>query len=232
MTMKVLLAGDSTVASCPAGETPMSGWGAHLAAPLNVLVTVQRLAAGMEPVVVDVVNVAKGGANTSSFRGEGLWDALVLASEPGDLALIQFGHNDQKLPSLAADYGYTRNLRAFVEDAREHELIPVLCTPIMRRRFVDGVLVDTLGEFPGVVRDLAARLEAPLVDLHAATRSLFARLGDDGSRHLFTQFAPDEHPLYRFGISDDTHVTVTGAATIARIVAEDIADLVVGLIDE
>ena len=32
----VLLGGDSTVAACPAHETPMSGWGAHLGAPLNM----------------------------------------------------------------------------------------------------------------------------------------------------------------------------------------------------
>lgn len=232
MTMKVLLAGDSTVAACPAGETPMSGWGAHLAAPLNVLVTMQRLAAGLDPVVIDVVNVAKGGANTSSHRGEGLWDALLLAADPGDLVLLQFGHNDQKIPSLAFDRGYARHLRAFVDDAREQELIPVLCTPVMRRHFVDGVLVDTLGEFPSAVRNLAAHLEAPLVDLHAATRALLTQLGDDASRDLFTQFAPDEHPLYRQGIADDTHTNVLGATTIARIVADEIADLVVGLIDE
>ena len=29
--MKILLAGDSTVAACPSYEYPMSGWGAHLA---------------------------------------------------------------------------------------------------------------------------------------------------------------------------------------------------------
>ena len=48
--MKLILAGDSTVAACPSFEYPMSGWGAVLP-PL-----VWRWAA--------VHNLAKGGATT------------------------------------------------------------------------------------------------------------------------------------------------------------------------
>lgn len=102
--MKILLAGDSTVANCPTHEYPMNGWGAHLAAE------VYSWAA--------VYNYAKGGASTESFREEGLWAALLAEAGKGDLVLIQFGHNDQKRPHLAARTGYAANLRTMLAEVR------------------------------------------------------------------------------------------------------------------
>jgi lysophospholipase L1-like esterase len=61
--MKILLAGDSTVANCPTHEYPMSGWGAQL--PRHVYTWAA------------VHNLAKGGASTESFREEGLWEQLL-----------------------------------------------------------------------------------------------------------------------------------------------------------
>src|SRR5659263_267485 len=151
----------------------MSGWGAHLGAPLNAALAFRASQAGRQAQVVGVVNVAKGGANTSSFRGEGLWDALLLAASTGDLVIMQFGHNDQKIPTLAPREGFARNLERFVEECRERGLRPVLCTSVARRRFVEGRLVPTLGDYPDAVLELGARLDVPVVDLHAVTSRLY-----------------------------------------------------------
>jgi len=92
--VKILLAGDSTVANCPTYEYPMTGWGAHLAPHLYNWGA--------------VYNFAKGGATTEAFRREGLWDSLLQQAGEGDLVLVQFGHNDQKYPHLAARTGVRR----------------------------------------------------------------------------------------------------------------------------
>src|SRR6476661_362395 len=60
--MKILLAGDSTVADCPTQEFPMSGWGAQLPPHTYRWGSVH--------------NFAKGGASTESFRDEGRWADL------------------------------------------------------------------------------------------------------------------------------------------------------------
>lgn len=227
--MKVLLSGDSTVAACPALETPMSGWGSHLGAPLNAYLAARR---ATEPVVVDVVNVAKGGANTASIRGEGLWDALLLLAEPGDVVVIQFGHNDEKIPTLAARGGYLRNLHAMLDECDELGLVPVLCTPVGRRTFEGARYVDSHGDYPDVVRELAAERGVALVDLTAETGRLYEELGPEGSRSLFTQFAPNVHPLYRLGVSDDTHFSLAGATAVADIVARGILPAVLGALGD
>lgn len=231
--MKILLAGDSTVAACPATETPMSGWGAHLGAPLNARLACALLASGRRtyddpPLVVPVVNVAKGGATTASHRAEGLWAALLEQAAPGDGVVLQFGHNDQKLPQLAAWGGYRDNLDRFVTEAEDADCWVVLCTPVLRRRPPDdppGLAVDH-GEYPEAVRELAAARGTGLIDLTALTRALHDRLGHNGSAALFTRFAPGVHPLYPDGIADDTHYCVDGAARVADLVAEHLVPMV------
>ena len=117
--MKILLAGDSTVANCPTHEYPMSGWGAHLAPHSYTWAAVH--------------NFAKGGASTESFREEGLWGRLLAEAGDGDLVLIQFGHNDQKKQHLAARTGYAANLRTMAGEVQNLGALPVVCTPVERR---------------------------------------------------------------------------------------------------
>lgn len=214
--MKILLAGDSTVANCPAQEFPMSGWGAHLA-PLTY-----RWGA--------VHNFAKGGAGTESFREEGLWADLLAATDAGDLVLVQFGHNDQKKQHLAARTGYAANLRTMVGEVRACGAVPVLCTPVERRHFLDApasdaVLEESLEDYPEVVRELCQELAVPVVDLNAWTRGLYRRLGPDRSRDLFCHFAPGEHAHWPDGLADNTHFSQSGAALVAAEVARQLGAL-------
>nr|WP_269449752.1 rhamnogalacturonan acetylesterase [Auraticoccus cholistanensis] len=220
-----MLAGDSTVAACPATETPMSGWGPHLGAPLNRRLTEAAVRAG-EPVrTVAVLNTARGGATTESHRQEGLWAALLAELRPQDVVLLQFGHNDSKAEHLAARTGYTTNLERAGEEVLQRGGRPVLCTPVARRRFVEGRLVDTHGDYPGAVRELAGRRGWPCLDLARSTTELYARLGEEGSRALFTHFGRGEHPLYPDGCADDTHFSFDGAVAVAELVAEELAGL-------
>ncbi|KNH16060.1 GDSL family lipase [Arthrobacter sp. ZBG10] len=211
--MKILLAGDSTVAACPAYEFPMSGWGAHLA-PLTYTWAA-------------VHNFAKGGASTESFRGEGLWDRLLAETGEGDLVLIQFGHNDQKQQHLAARTGYAANLRTMVQDVRNLGGLPVLCTSVERRHFVAGpssgaVLAESLEDYPEVVREIGLELGLPVLDLNAWTRALYRQLGESGSLALFCHFGPGEHAHWPEGLADNTHFSQEGAARVAREVARQL----------
>ncbi|MFC9770401.1 MULTISPECIES: rhamnogalacturonan acetylesterase [unclassified Pseudarthrobacter] len=218
--MKILLAGDSTVANCPTHEYPMSGWGAQLAPH------VYRRAA--------VHNFAKGGASTESFREEGLWTALLGGAGEGDLVLIQFGHNDQKKQHLAARTGYAANLRTMVGEVRALGAAPVLCTSVERRHFRDApsssagmgdVLEESLEDYPEVVRELGLELGVPVIDLNAWTRELYVRLGREESVALFCHFAPGEHAYWPDGLADNTHFSQEGAATVAEHVAAGLAEL-------
>jgi lysophospholipase L1-like esterase len=214
--MKILLAGDSTVAGCPAYEYPMSGWGAQLAPHTYTWAAVH--------------NFAKGGASTESFREERLWDRLLAEAGDGDLVLIQFGHNDQKKQHLAARTGYAANLRSMVVEVRALGGLPVLCTSVERRHFLDrpssdAALEESLEDYPEVVRELGLELDVPVIDLNTWTRGLYLRLGVEDSKDLFCHFPPGTHAFWPDGITDNTHFSQHGAKLVAGEVARRLARL-------
>ena len=177
----------------------MSGWGASLAAHL--------------PDGDVVINFAKGGATTRSFVMEGLWEALIKELSPGDIVLIQFGHNDQKLPEdLAAEGGYGHNLESFISEVRDGGGIPVLCTSVERRLFEGASLRHSHGAYPAAVRRVAAGRDVPLIDLTVFTAWYYEHLGADESGRLFTD-------------RDNTHFHVRGAGLVASFVARSLRAL-------
>lgn len=161
---KVILVGDSTTAV-------QGGWGPRFCA--DHLVSFAAC-----------INLARGGRSTYNYRAEGSW-AVVDAEmrTPGYVAtwvLIQFGHNDQPgKPGRSTDLQreFPDNLRRYVAEARAAGAIPVLVTPLTRRQFADGKLIDDLGPWADAVRGVTRELDVPLVDLHARSRQLVQAMG-------------------------------------------------------
>lgn len=212
--VRVLMAGDSTMADKPLIDNPEHGWGQMI--PLFFSRDVQ------------FINLAKNGRSTKSFLDEGRWDSLLVSVRPGDYVFIQFGHNDAKTddPSRYADpHGaYKNNLIRFVRDVRRRQGVPVLFTPVNRRNFDSlGHFVDKHGDYPAVVREVAGTEQVPLIDLHRLSGQMFSELGDARSKELFLVSVPPG--VYRSlpnGKSDNTHFTRKGAEVIARLAATEI----------
>jgi len=210
-TTHVYLIGDSTMADKPTPETnPERGWGQLLPRFFDEHVVVR--------------NHAVNGRSTKSFIDEGRWTAVLSQLGPGDVVLIEFGHNDEKVEDTtryaAARTTYRKNLERFVNEARAKQAIPVLFTPIVRRKFdANGALQDTHGEYPAVVRQVAKELRVRLVDLLAMTDTLVRRAGPNDSKRLFVWVAPGESTLYPEGRQDDTHLSVSGATAVAKLAA-------------
>jgi len=201
------LAGDSTMAIKRAEKRPETGWGEFLA---------EQFRKGS--VVVD--NRAMNGRSTRTFIEEGRWTELLDATKPGDVVLIQFGHNDhsvEKPDRYTPPADYVRNLERFVADVRAKHATPILLTPVARRRFdEDGRVVDSHGEYPGLVRMLAAREHIALIDMERRSAAALQEAGVEGSKALFLWLAPGEHPNYPEGVQDNTHFSPKGAQRMAR----------------
>ncbi len=212
--MKILICGDSTAASYPPERAPMRGWGQSLGE--------------FVPEGIPVLNAAMAGRSTKSFLAEGRLQALEAQMAPGDLLLIQFTHNDMSgLVWRHTDpwTSFDNALSIFVDTAREHRACPVLMTPICQRIWKEGVLQVTLGDYPDAIRALAARLNAPLIDLYAASHALVSRLGEEESKKLYLHCAPGMYPFYPDGSADDTHTQAAGAEAYARITADKLREL-------
>ncbi|MBN1925523.1 MAG: rhamnogalacturonan acetylesterase, partial [Prolixibacteraceae bacterium] len=173
------LMGDSTMADKPDLDFPERGWG-------------QLLPTFFDSTFV-IENHAKNGRSTRSFIYEGRWDSLYQKLKPGDFLVIQFGHNDgviTKTGRYSTPEEYRYNLKKFVSESQEKGARPILCTPIVRRNFEEGKLIDTHGEYPGIVRELAVELNVPMIDMEEKSRILVSGLCEEESKALYLHLPP------------------------------------------
>jgi len=211
----LFLAGDSTMADKPViPPNPERGWGQLLPLYFNDAVRVE--------------NHAVNGRSSKSFIDEGRWAAITNRLRPGDFVIIQFGHNDEKKNDperYTEPFGsFETNLIRFVREARQHDAVPILATPVARRKFdAQGHLVDTHGDYVTAVRQVAQEQKVPLLDLNRDSMELLARLGPDSSKRLFDWIPAGEFERSRKGWSDDTHFNAYGACRMCDLAAAEIA---------
>lgn len=202
----VWLAGDSTMARKQPDKRPETGWG-------------EALQPCFDSTEVRIANRAMNGRSTRSFVAEGRWQAIVDSLNAGDYVFIQFGHNDEKVGTgnYSSPADYRRNLLRFVAEVRARGGHPVLFTPVVRRRFDGGRLVETHGAYPDAVRAAASEAHVPLVDMTRASAALADSLGPDGSKSLWLHLEPGASPNYPGGVHDDTHFNPLGAERMAGL---------------
>lgn len=213
MSKTLYICGDSTAATYGPEQAPMVGWG--------------QLLGDLLP-GIRVENRAAAGRSTKSFLAEGRLQRIETEIRPGDLLLIQFTHNDMSdLVWRHTDpwTSFKNNLEIFIDTALQNGARPVLATPVCRRLFENGVLQDSHGDYPRVIRQLAAQRNLPLVDLHEESRQYLARLGEEKSRELYMNLLPGEYPAYPEGLPDNTHFRRAGAEAWARIAADKLKEL-------
>jgi lysophospholipase L1-like esterase len=166
----IFTVGDSMVADHP--TEPTGSWAQFLPAMLDDGIA--------------VANYAESGATLKSFLADLRLDKALSLMKPGDVLMIQFGHNDQKAnwPQTYAEAGttYRAYLAAYIAEARRRGASPVLVTSPERRNFdAQGHIVPSLGDYPRVMRELAKEQNIPLVDLNRAS-VIFMRLWGRNAR--------------------------------------------------
>ena len=214
-TPVVYLVGDSTVRTLRDGH---AGWGDSLTPWLP-----RENAPSVE-------NRARGGASSRSFIESGDWERIRTALRPGDVVLIQFGHNDQGSPkdgkaslngtgdstvtikgknskkdTVVHTYGWYLN--RYIDETLERKAIPVVITPVPRNVWRDGKLNTGSQVHVDWARAVATSRHVPLLDLNQLVRTHYQQSGS----------ALVSKRYFRKG--DETHTTLEGAAVTARIAA-------------
>ncbi len=198
-SIRIALAGDSTVAHYATWRTKTRGWGQLLPEFFDLRHTTIR-------------NFALPEASTKTFVERGQWNR-VLASGPTYI-FIQFGHNDSHgqghRESTEPKNDFDAYLRHFVESARAVGAIPVLVTPMHRAVWLPNEerLTQELLPYADAIRSVAENTSVPLVDLNGMTRSAFEEIGP---RRLAD--------LLAFPVADRTHFNEAGARLLAALVS-------------
>ena len=207
----VYLIGDSTVRNGRGdGAGGQWGWG-------------EPLRDRFDTSKINVVNRALGGLSSRTYMNSGLWDKTMARLKPGDVLIMQFGHNDNgplddkarargTLPGIGDEtreidnpisgkhevvHTYGWYLRQFIAGARARGAIPIVCSPVPRKAWKDGKIVRSDTGYAKWAADAAAAERAPFIDLYEIIARQYDALGPAKVDPLFG----DEH----------THTSLAGA---------------------
>ncbi|WP_235714553.1 rhamnogalacturonan acetylesterase [Neobacillus dielmonensis] len=211
---RVFLAGDSTVEDVKPEQGIKKGWGQQIPPFFTD--------------EVEFINKAAGGRSTMSFINEGRLAEILDEIKAGDFLFIQFGHNDQKMEDETRGTDpfttFQEYLTQFINGAREKGAIPILLTPVNRRTFDEsGKVLNSLGDYPEAVRQLAVSQGVLLIDLFEKSKALFEKVGAEAAKQFFAWY--EQEPKKRDPKVDDTHFSAFGATKIAELVTEGIKEL-------
>ena len=201
---KIVLVGDSTVAE-------EGGWGPGFCATLTPNVT--------------CIDLARNGRSTKSYIDEGLWTKAL--AEHGQYYFIQFGHNDQKpSPKIHTDpqTTFAANLNRFISDVRAIGGIPILVTPLSRRNYKDGALIqsDGLGDYAAAIHHVADEDDVTVVDLLSMSRHLLSTMDQQQADQFDAQAHPDAIAENGAAKPDRTHLNEHGKQVFGRLVADNV----------
>lgn len=206
----IFIAGDSTASIKETKAYPETGWGMPFVHFWDSSVA--------------VVNKAKNGRSTKTFLSEGLWQSIINNAGEGDYVIIQFGHNDEskeKKERYATPDTFMMNLTRFIQETRAQKAIPILFTPVSRRKFDStGTALETHQAYSALVKIVAEKEKVFCFDLDTKSRELYQQMGKENSKLLFLQLQKDEHPNYPDGKDDNTHFNELGARLIAQLILQ------------
>lgn len=214
------LCGDSTMSIKDKKAYPETGWGMPFVFFWDSTVMVE--------------NLARNGRSTSSFRNEGIWKKVMDGAREGDYVFVQFGHNDEvpTKKTYTNEAEFKKNLKQYVEEARSKKAIPLLLTPMARRKFDStGKIEGTHNVYSQIVRDVAKEEKVVLFDMDKLTQQLYQQWGVENSKLLFLHLKPGEHPNYPDGKEDNTHFSELGARLVAQLVLNEIKNQIPELAD-
>lgn len=223
----LILIGDSTVRNGQddgqgKGAEGQWGWG-------------NPIAVYFDPAQINVVNRAVGGLSSRTFLTGGHWERTLAFVKPGDVVIMQFGHNDggaindatrarasikgigeeteaienllTKKPEVVHTYGWY--LRKFIGDTKAKGATPIVCSLIPRKIWeADGKIVRNRDTYAGWAAAVAKAEGVGFIDLNARVAERYDALGREAVMKLFPQVKPDEH----------THPNRAGAELNAEIV--------------
>jgi lysophospholipase L1-like esterase len=211
----LFIVGDSTAAD---NGSPMAvGWGIPFATYWDAS-------------KINVANRARGGRSSRTFVTEGLWDKVLSEMKPGDIVLLQFGHNDA---GAINDSSRARgSIHGIGDDTREidneltgkHEVVhtfgwymrkmiaetkakgatPVVLGLTVRDIWHGDVVERGPADYSALSAEIARSAGVPFLDLTSLVADAYERLGQDKVKAFFPR--------------DHTHTSAAGGELNASLV--------------
>jgi rhamnogalacturonan acetylesterase len=223
----VYIIGDSTVKNGKnLGDGGMWGWGRFLSDHLDTA-------------RISIENHAIGGRSSRTFLTDGRWDTIMAKLKPGDIVIMQFGHNDggqladtsrargtikgtgnesqeiynpiRKQQEVVYTYGWY--MRKYITDTKAKGATPVVCSPVPRNIWKNSSVVRDSASYAKWAEEIAKAENTFFIPLNKIIADRYDKLGEEKVKATF------------FTIKDHTHTSEDGARLNAACVVEGIKQL-------
>lgn len=184
---------------------------------------------------VCIANYAESGLTATTFLAQNRFDKILTTLRKGDYVFCEFGHNDQKerAPGSGAYYNFAFALKRLIDGARSKGATVIFITPTQRRAFdkANRHIIETHGDYPSAMREVARREQVPVIELHDMTRTFFETLGFEDSKHALVHYPAGTFPGQVNEFADNTHFNPYGAYEVAKMVVMGMKSLALPVID-
>lgn len=161
----------------------------------------------VNPIITN--NLAASGRSLKSFCFEGRFNLLLNQIKKGDSVVIGFGHNDEKNTYFGSNIDeYIEYIQYYKQEIEARGAKVIITTPIARRKFVDGELVNTHKGYDQAI--IECFNSENIVDLSNKFMKEIMNFGEEKSKQLFLHYP-------ELALEDDTHLSLCGASIVARI---------------
>ncbi|MBQ7472698.1 MAG: rhamnogalacturonan acetylesterase [Prevotella sp.] len=185
---------------------------------------------------VSIANYAESGLTATSFLAQNRFDKILSTLRKGDYVFCEFGHNDQKerAPGSGAYYNFAFALKRLIDGVRSKGATVVFITPTQRRAFdkENRHILETHGDYPDAMREVARREQVPVIELHDMTRTFFETLGFEDSKRALVHYPAGTFPGQVNEFADNTHFNPYGAYEVAKMVVMGMKSLSLPVVNE
>ena len=115
---------------------------------------------------------------------------------------------------------FAANIRRYIHDTRAIGAVPVVITPLSRRNYKDGVLVEDLNDYAAAAKRVGMEEDVTVIDLNAISIALLKTMTQEQADQFdATGQATESLPNQKSPL-DRTHLNDQGKKIFGRIVAD------------
>lgn len=201
MNRTLWIGGDSTVCNYyPLDTSEQAGWG-------------QLMPKFVNSSLFQVRNMAASGQCARGFRDDGQFEAIMKYIKPGDVFILEFGINDTNKKNNTTEAQFKEIMTDMVQKVKAKGATMVLLAPQGRATDFNGNTHSALNRwYRNATIAVSKEQNVRLCDLNVLSSQYFTSIGSNATLQLFMS-------------GDSLHPNRAGATELARLVYNDLKDL-------
>lgn len=204
MNRTLWIGGDSTACNYyPLDSSEQCGWG-------------QLMPKFVDSSRYQVRNMAASGQCARGFRDDGQFEAIMKYIKPGDMFILEYGINDTNSKNNTTEAQFKEIMTDMVVKVKATGATMVLLAPQGRSTDFSGNVHTAVNRwYRAATLSVAQEQNVRLCDLNVLSSAYFTSIGSSATLAIYMS-------------GDSLHPNRAGATELARIVANDLKDLLTG----